>query len=127
MTYLYLTTSYGKGRKLMQDLRNKMTKVLPPGDEYIYKSTANKMTVLQKVDEDNYVCIRTYIILIIPVIVNFNALKTINGDVCVSCEDLIMDLEKAIITLKNITGQHTGRCSDAEFKKLAGILHGLSN
>ena len=127
MTYIYITTSYQKSRVLMQQIREKIAIEVPYNSIYAVVSNANRIDIRQDINGKGFVTIRSYIVLIIPVIVNFEALTGFSGDVYFNCDDLISELNCAIKKLRSIEGQHIGRESNATFGQLARSLYDISD
>jgi hypothetical protein len=128
MTYIYVATSYQKSRILLQQIREKIAIEVPYNSMYTIVSNSNRIDVRQNILNGNFITIRSYIVLIIPVIVNFYALQGFSGDVYFNCEDLINELNCAINKLRRMEGQHIGReNTNATFEQLARSLYDISS
>lgn len=126
MTYIYVTTSYPKSRVLMQQLREKIAIEVPYNSIYDVSFRGNRIDIRQMIGDEGYVVIRSYLIIIIPVIVDLSRLQGFSGDVYFDCEDLLSELDCAIKQLKFIEGQHVGRGNNAAFEQLARSLYDIS-
>lgn len=127
MTYVIITTSIAKRQKIMQDLREKLTVAIPPGYDYkVVQGQVNRIDIMQAIyppnKEVDFILIRRYVVVIIPVIVNFESLQGFYGDVNIDATDLLNDLYCAIRKLKNIQGLHKKGSYDAKYKQLADSL-----
>jgi hypothetical protein len=127
MTYIYVTTSYKKSRILMQQIREKIAIEVPSHSIYEVKYNNNRIDIHQQVPGAGTVCFRSYLVLIIPVVVNFESLQGFGRDVYFDCEDLINELNCAIKKLRIMKSQHIGReNNNATFEQLARSLHDIS-
>jgi len=128
MTYIYVTTSYQKSRILMQQIREKIAIEVPVHSIYEVKYNNNRIDLHQQVPGVGTICFRSYIVIVIPVVVNFEALAGFSGDVYFNCEDLINELNCAIKKLRRMEGQHIGReNTNATFEQLARSLYDISD
>jgi hypothetical protein len=111
----------------MQQLREKIAIEIPPHSIYevIYRN--NKIDLYQQVPGSDSVCIRSYIIIIIPIVVDLSALQGFSGDVCFNCEEILSELNCAVRKLKFIEGSHVGRGNNEALGKLDRILHDISD
>lgn len=127
MTYIYLVTNYSKARSTSQQIKEKLAIEIPPDYRYkiVYKS--NKVEILERITDDNFIKIRTYIVIQIPVIVNFESLAGLSDDVYVNCEDLINELNYAIKKLRAMEGLQSIRGNNALFTGLVRSLYEISN
>lgn len=126
MKYVIVTTSLDKRKRIIQDIREKLTKAIPPdGSIKMAQSQVNKIDLYHKVNSENFVIFRSYIVIVIPVIVNLNALNELYGDLFFDCSGLINELYGTIKRLRGIEGKTIRRLNNAKFKGLAEGLYGI--
>jgi hypothetical protein len=111
----------------MQKLREKIAIEVPYNSIYDVSFSGNRIDVRQLIGDKGYVLIRSYIIILMPVVVNLSAIQGFSGDVYFDCDDVLSELNCAIKKLKAVEGQHTERGSNETFEKLDRILHDISD
>ncbi len=125
-TYVYITTSYQKKRKLVSEIKEMLAINTSHSDLLEYQETNGSIELLQNIP-GGQICVRKYIVLIIPSVLNLEPLDDLSGDLVINCEDLILDLEGTLRKLKTLNNTSLVRTGNAKIRGLDSCLHGISD
>lgn len=89
----------------------------------ILKDRINRISVYHVVSKDNQVLVKTILFVVIPIMMNVEALDNFSGNLFFDLDDLIITLRNIAADLEDRSGRHIiRRDTDAEVRKLVESL-----
>lgn len=124
--YIVITVSSISQRdKLIKQIYKQLT--LEPSSTFtIQQDQVNRIKIFHNVGEGLKVLVRTYLIIVIPVLVDLSPLNTIYGNVDFYLDETIGKLTKLISKLQSLKGHKVikGTSNDRSLEQqLAGMLY----
>jgi len=111
--------------KLIKTIYTNLT-TEPPVEFIIIQDQINRIKVFHKVSREVKVLIRTYLVIVLPVIMNLKLLDSIYGQIDFRLDNTINQLYSLIDKLKALQGQKLVKgniTNDSELEQLARILY----
>jgi hypothetical protein len=93
----------------------------------VQQDQVNRIKVFHKVARDIQVLIRTYLVIVIPIIVDLNPLYNLSGSVDFKLDETIKHLKSIITKLESLQGPRIlkGDSLEQTFRQLAQSLRGV--
>lgn len=89
----------------------------------ILKDRINRISVYQVIDSQHNILIKSILFVVIPIMINVEALDNFSGNLFFDLDDLITSLRNIAADLESKSGKHIiRRTTDAEARKLVESL-----
>ena len=129
--YIVVTvSSILKRDKLIKKVYYNLTENLksdPATKLRIVQDQINRIRVYNHTSNTN-ILIRTYLVIVVPVLINLNPIYEITGDVTFNLSDTIKDLQELTTRLQNLDGHKVmkGNTNEQTLGKLVSSLSGIN-
>ncbi len=113
--------------KLIKNIYTNLTK--EPSTQFtVQQDQVNRIKLFHNLDKGRRVLIRTYLVVVIPVTIDTNALTNIFGQVDFHLDETIASLQKLTTKLQSMQGKRfvKGNTDAKTFEKLVNQLRGVN-
>lgn len=123
ITVIVTVSSISDRDRIIKNLYTNLTKE-PQTTFTIQQDQVNRIKIFHNVGRDNRVLIKTYLVIVIPILIDLKPITSAQGVVDFKLDETIESLQKLINKLQGLQGRHImkGSSNAATFAKLVDCL-----